>query len=324
MVQKVEISSKTIIFAVFFLIFLNVLWTVRDVIYALFMGFIFMSALKPAVNHLEKQNLPRVVATLIVFIITLIGLFVLFGVVLPPLIQESIFFLRNLPFLIERTMPSASEYFNTDILSNLLPNITQNFIKVVTGVFSNLFFVVSVIFFTFYFLMEEKFFKSFLDKFLEEKKSDEISAIITKAERRMGAWVWGQVVLMMLIGFLTYIGLFVLQLKFLLPLAVLAGLLEIVPMVGPTIAAIPAVFVGLSISPVTGLSVIILYIVIQQLENNLIVPFVMKRAVGINPVMTLIALIIGGKLGGVLGIFLSVPTALFFETIFIEILKSRK
>ncbi len=120
------------------------------------------------------------------------------------------------------------------------------------------------------------------------------------------------------------IGLFFLQVRYALPLAVLAGLLEVVPIIGPTLSVVPAFFVTASISWVSGLSIIVLYFIIQQLENNLIVPLVMKRAVGLHPILILIALSIGGTLGGFLGVFLSVPVALFLETILIEISKIRK
>ncbi len=114
------------------------------------------------------------------------------------------------------------------------------------------------------------------------------------------------------------------NIKYAAPLAIMAGLLEVVPIIGPTVATIPAFFVGASISWFTGLAVIALYFLIQQLENNLIVPLVMKKAVGLNPIITLIALIIGGKLGGLLGIILSVPTALFIETILVEFSRLKK
>lgn len=324
MVQKIEISSKTIIFTIAILIFLRVIWLVRELIFGLFLAFILMSALKPAVNKLESLKIPRFIAAFIVFILTLAGFFFVLGVIVPPLVQESILFFGRLPDLISEAFPMINQYFNLNSLTTLIPNITQNAIQVITGIFSNVVFVISVLFFTFYFLIEERFLKNFLDRFIDEKKSLEIVSIVNKAEKRMGAWVWGEVMLMTIIGLFTYMGLLFFQIPYALPLAVLAGILEVVPMVGPIISAIPSIFVGLSISPVTSVYMIALYIFIQQLENNVIVPFVMQRAVGIHPITTLMALTIGGKLGGLMGVILSVPTALFFETVIIEITKKRK
>lgn len=324
MVQKIEISWRTIVFTFLFFCFVRILWLSRELIYALFLAFIFMSALKPAVNLLEKQRLPRFLATLIVFFTALFLLVFVVSFIFPPLVTESLAFTKNLPLLIGHTIPAVSQYFNSDSLTSFLPDITQNFIRVVGSIFSNFIFIISIIFFTFYFLLEERLLKNFLERFIDDSRADYIVSIATKAERRMGAWVWGELVLMTVIGVMTYIGLSLLQVRYALPLAVFAGLLEVVPIIGPTISAIPAFFVAASTSWFFATTVVILYFIIQQVENNLIVPFVMKKAVGIHPIITLIALTVGGKLGGLLGVFLSVPVALFIETVLIDLAKMKR
>jgi predicted PurR-regulated permease PerM len=128
---------------------------------------------------------------------------------------------------------------------------------------------------------------------------------------------------MVIVGSLNYIGLTLIGIKYALPLAVLAGLLEVVPNLGPTIAAIPAVLVGFSQSPFLGVSALAVAVLVQQLENNLIVPLVMKKAVGLNPIITLMAFIIGGKLAGVLGVLLSVPVVVVLKTFFLEFLNKK-
>lgn len=322
--QKIEISSKTIVFTVFFLIFLKALWLIRELIYALFLAFIFMSALKPAVRFLERNKFPRSLAVILVFLTT-IFIIIFAGVfMIPSLAQESLIFLKNFPNLINSILPSFSFYFSPEPLTKFLPNLTENFIKIISSVFSNFIFLTSILVFTFYFLLEEKFLKIFLEKFLEEKQAQKIVNIASRIENRMGAWVWGELVLMTAIGIMSYTGLSLLRVRYTLPLAIMAGILEIVPIIGPTISTIPAFFVAASSSWFLGLSVIALYFLIQQLENNLIVPVVMKKAVGLNPIITLIALTIGGKLGGVLGILLSVPAALLIETILVELTKFKQ
>jgi len=322
--QKVEISSKTIVFTVFFLIFLKILWQIRELIFALFLAFIFMSVLKPIVNFLEKKKLPRSLAVILVFLLTIF--MVVFGgaFILPPLTKESLAFFKNSPQLIREIFPNLSLYINFESLSQFLPDLTQNFIRLITGIFSNFIFMISIIFFTFYFLLEEKFLKKFLDKFLEEEKSKKIVMIFARAEQRLGAWVWGELILMVVIGLMSYAGLTLLHVHYALPLAIVAGLLEVVPIIGPTLSTVPAFFVAASTSWFLGVAVIALYFLIQQLENNLIVPLVMKKAVGLNPIMTLIALTIGGKLAGFLGIFLAIPFALLLETILIELAQIRR
>jgi len=129
---------------------------------------------------------------------------------------------------------------------------------------------------------------------------------------------------MIIIGLLTFIGLTLLGIDYALPLAIFAGFLEIIPSFGPFISAIPAVLVGLLISPLMALAVIALYFLIQQVENNFIVPQLMAKECGLNPLVTIIALIVGFKLGGVIGAILAVPVVLLIEIILTEISASEK
>ena len=129
---------------------------------------------------------------------------------------------------------------------------------------------------------------------------------------------------MTVVGLLTYVGLNLIGIRYALALAVLAGLLEAVPNLGPTLSSVPAILLGFATSPVMGFAAIALYFIVQQLENNIIVPVVMKKAVGLNPIITLLALLIGGKMGGVLGILLAIPITVFLETVLIEVVNAPK
>ena len=320
MPQKVEITPKTIIFTVFLLLGLNVIWTVRELIYALFLAFILMSTLKPIVTTFEKNKVPKTLAAFIVLMSSIsIFAFVLFFI-LPPIINESLILVKNIPMLVLRTIPTFGNFVNTESIVQFFPNLTANVIDFITRIFSNLILIVSVIFFTYYFLLEDNFVEKYLTRFLNKKQQGVLNNIGDKIESRMGSWLFGELVLMSIIGIATYIGLVILGVKYALPLAFLAGLLEVVPIIGPTISAIPAILVASTTSFFLGGVTLLLYFIIQQLENNLVVPLVMKKTVGIHPVVTLIALTVGGKLGGLMGLILSVPAALVVETIILEYL----
>jgi predicted PurR-regulated permease PerM len=157
-----------------------------------------------------------------------------------------------------------------------------------------------------------------LGDLFEDIEVKKISLIAERAQKRMSSWFWGEVVLMFVVGILTYIGLTIFGIKYAFALAVLAGLLEVIPTMGPIISAVPAILIGLSQSPVLGISMVALYFVVQQLENNLVVPYIMKKVTGLHPITILIALVIGGKLAGVLGVILAVPTTLLLETVIVE------
>jgi len=321
---KFEISHRTIIFTVFFLLFLKFLWIIQDLIFSLFIAFIVTSALRPMVNYLIKMKIPKVLACFLVyfsFLGTLIGAL---SIIFPPLIKETIQLSRQLPFIFQKIFPASNlMFFDWQSLFQYLPTATSQVINLISGVFSNVVWFVSTLFFSFYLLVEEDAIKKILANFFAEEKTKNVVNFVNLLEKKVNSWFWGEIFLMLIVGSLTYIGLTLIGIKYALPLAVLAGLLEVVPNLGPTIAAIPAVLVGFSQSSFLGIAALALSILVQQLENNLIVPLVMKKTVGLNPIITLMALIVGGKLAGVLGVLLSVPLVVVIQTILFELLNKK-
>lgn len=317
MPQKIEISSKTIVFTVFFLLSLVLLWQIKDLIFSLFIAFIIAGALKPAVDFLEKRKLPRLIVSTIIYFLFIFVIFNLFSLVIPPLVKEIVFLFKNLPSII-KNIPQISSYIDISLLTKNIPNLANDIIGFIKGIFSNAIFITSTLFFGFYLLIDKNFIEEILGNFYEEADAKKIAHMINQGQKRAGVWFWGEVILMTAVGILTYIGLVAIGMKYAVALAVLAGLLEIIPTLGPIISAIPAALIGFSHSYVLGLYNIALYFIVQQLENNLIVPVIMKKIVGVHPIVTLMALIIGGKLAGVLGVLLAVPTTIFIETLLIE------
>jgi predicted PurR-regulated permease PerM len=137
----------------------------------------------------------------------------------------------------------------------------------------------------------------------------EIGETADNAGRALRSWLLGQLISMVIVGALTTLGLMLIGVPSPLALGVLAGLLEFIPMVGPIIAAVPAVLLGLSEGGTTALWVVLLYVVIQQVEGNLIMPLIQKRAVNLPPVVMLFAILVAGVLFGALGVVLAVPLA---------------
>ncbi|MFH0987735.1 MAG: AI-2E family transporter [Patescibacteria group bacterium] len=322
--QKIEISSKTIVFTVFFLLSLILLWQIRDLIFSLFIAFIISGALKTPVGFLEKRRVSRLIGSILVYFIFLFVIFNLFSLVIPPLLKEIVFLLKNFPHIIKAVLPQISSYVDISALTQNLPNLANDLVVLVKGVFSNAIFLISTLFFGFYLLLEKDFIERALANFFDDASAKKIAHIIEQGQKRAGSWFWGEALLMMIVGVMTYIGLTIIGMKYAVALAVLAGLLEVVPTLGPIISIVPAALIGFSTSYILGLSNIVLYFIVQQLENNLLVPFVMKKIVGVHPIITLMALMIGGKLAGVLGILLAVPTTIFIETVLIESQKLQK
>lgn len=322
-VHKIEISAKTIVFAVVFLILMQAVWVVRELLFSFIIAFIIMSAFNPVVSWFEKWRIPRVASTLVVFVFTIVGIGSLFAWLIPPVVKESTILFKNFPDYLKNIELGSDIKLSENLFSQYGSSVTSGAFDFVKSTFSNVIFLISTIFFSFYFLIEEHVIRRLLMKFFDRKNADTISEIFEKAELRMRAWLWGQLILMLAIGLVTYIGLTVLGVRYALPLAVFAGLLEVVPILGPTISAVPAFIVTASQNLFSGLSVVVLYFIIQQVENQVLVPVVMRRAVGLNPIVTLTALIIGGKLGGILGLLLAIPITLCVETVINEMANLR-
>jgi len=172
--------------------------------------------------------------------------------------------------------------------------------------------------------LEKNIVSRLLGNFFDDIELNRINLIAERAQKRLSSWFWGEIILMIVVGTMTYIGLNIIGMKYALALAVLAGLLEVVPNLGPITSSIPAILIGFSYSPVLGFYCAILYLVVQQLENNLIVPVVMKKVTGLHPIVTLVVMVVGGKLAGIMGVLLAIPLTIFIETILIESQKFSK
>lgn len=286
---------------------------IRDILFLLFISFILMSALRPLVDSLEKIRIPRILGILLIYGVVFGILGIILAGTIPTIVEQSTRLIQELPNFIVRVMP----YWDVDVksLTQQIAPIGENVVKVTVGIFSNLVTTLTVLVLTFYFLLERQHTKAFLDQMMGEAAAGQVLEVVKSMERRLGAWVQGQLFLMILIGTLVYIGLTFLRIEFALPLAILAGLLEIVPMIGPIVSAIPAVLVALASSPLLALSVVALYFIVQQIENNLVVPLVVKKSVGLSPLVTILSLMVAARLAGVVGAVLAVPIVLVLQTV---------
>ncbi len=160
--------------------------------------------------------------------------------------------------------------------------------------------------------------KSQIELSLGEEKGKNVSRILSLIEERLGKWSRGEFILMLAVGIGMYLGLLAIGIPYALPLAVLAGILEIVPTLGPIVAAIPAVLIGLGISPLAGIGAAVVAFLVQQLENYILVPKIMQKSAGISPLVVLLSIAIGAKLMGITGIIVAVPTVIILQVLIKE------
>lgn len=321
MIQKIDISHKTVIFITAFILAVWLIYLIRDLLLVLFVAVIFMSALRPLVEFLERWKFPRALAIAVTYL-AVIGIFAtLIASMLQPLTQESTRLIAALPKLTEQLFNVAD--IDKSVFQQGLTTLSKNILSVTFAAFDNFVTFIFLLVVTFYLLLERDNLESRVAS-LFPGKEERLKRLIVRIEDKLGAWLRGQLILSLIIGLLSYIGLVLLNIPYALPLAVVAAIMEVIPVIGPIISALPAVLLALTISPISSVGVVAMYFIIQQMENHLIVPQVMKRAVGLNPLVVILAIAIGSRLLGIAGALLAVPIAVVLQIMVTEVIEGRK
>lgn len=314
MPRKIEISHRTIIFTVLFIVFVWFLYLVRGIIFQIFLALLLTTILNPTITRLQKLKIPRAASVLIVYFLFFGFLIFSIAAMIPPLVEQSTNLGNSLPsYLSELKLPSFIADQATQEVTKQLATLPSQILKIGVSLVSNTISVLTVLIIALYFLMARNNMHDYLSNFLRDKDVDKVERIVTRLESRLGGWARGQIILMFMVGITNYVGLLILGVPFALPLGLLAGTLEIIPNIGPILAAVPAVIVGFGIAPVTGFAVAALAFLIQQIEIYVFVPKVMQRSAGVNPVVTLLALIMGFKAAGVVGAIVAVPVVIMIQ-----------
>lgn len=316
MPKKIEISHRTIIFTVLFLALVWILYQIRDIIFQFFLALFITAILNPTVAKLSKRKIPRAVSVIVVYLFLFGVVSITVAAIIPALINQTTAFLNNFPIIVSNIGFSSftSDQLAQQLISQL-GSLPERIAKFSLSVFSNLVSLVAVLVFAFYLLSERGRLDQQLADLIGKEKERLIEKNLALIEKKLGGWARAQITLMFVVGVANYIGLTLLGIPFALPLSMLAGLLEVIPYIGPVVAAIPAVLIGLGISPILGLAVVALAFLVQQLENYIFVPKIMEKSTGVHPIITLFALAVGFKLLGFIGILIAVPVFITFQVL---------
>lgn len=325
---KVEISQKTILFTLAVIAGTYLLFLLKDVAILLFISFMVSVAISPLVVKLKARRIPENLSIGIAYILMVAGLTGIIAGIIPPLINETTKLFSQVP--IPESIASDIRTLNIDFDDlNALASQMNTIPKVLSFIgsaFAIVTILLTVAVMSVYLIKERKdIHKNLVFFFGKDHTEKQAEAFVDRIEDQIGGWVRGEFMLMFIVGLLTYFGLVLLGINFAVPLAIIAGLLEVLPNIGPTISAIPAIILAyLTSSPTMAGAVAALYILIQQIENSFIVPIVMKKTVGINPITTIILILVGYQLGGVGGSALAIPLFLTIKVFLKEILKVKR
>jgi predicted PurR-regulated permease PerM len=302
-------------------------YVLRDLILVMMTSVIIASAVEPAARALSSFRIPRVVSVLAIYVLFFVILFSVLYIFIPPLFLEISDIAAGLPKaanvfdFIDPTLDPLSAISGGLATSISLQEIVtkiQDFIAsqstgildTTTSLFGSAFSLILIIVISFYLVVQEDGIDNFIRLVVPLNKEAYVLGLWRRSQQKIGQWMKGQLLLGLIVGLLVYLGLTIFQIKYALVLAIIAAVFELIPFFGPILSAVPAVLLGFSIGPVQGVMVAGLYLVIQQFENHLIYPLVVRKIVGMPPIIAIIALIIGAQLAGFIGLILAAPVAM--------------
>jgi predicted PurR-regulated permease PerM len=336
---RISITSGTIVSALIVLACAYVLWILRDLVLLVLTAIVIASAIEPGIAFFIRYHVPRFFGALLMYVLIFGSIFALAYFLFPPVISDATGFLSTAPQYLEAIRTQVSQTtggiatsFATSAsgvsssaseaegirsfieglisLQAIFSTSSSGALQLFATFFGGILSLVLVVVLSFYFALQDTGVDDFLRLILPLNYENYAVDLWRRAQKKIGLWMQGQVMLSVIMGILVYLGLLIIGVPYALLLAVLTAFGEIVPVFGSLIAGIIAVAVGYSDGGVALAAIVAgLYIVVNQFESNLIYPLIVKKIVGIPPLLVILALIAGYTLGGFLGVLLSVPLA---------------
>ena len=320
----INISFLTIMKVIGVFLALGFLYLIRDILIIVLISIILAVALNPLVNFFQRKKIPRIASISLIYLVILSTFVFVVVLIVPVFIDQTNQMVENFPQWKEKILSTlntiqqtsrienfeiTSKKFLTQDLNENLAQIGQNIFFWIVNIFGGLVTFIFVLILIFYLLLESSTIKKSIQSIVPDRFQIYVDQLFFQIQNKISLWTRGQLILCLVVGILSYIGLLILGVKYALLLALIAGVCECLPYFGPILGAIPAIFLAFMQSPITALLVIALYFIIQQLENHLLVPKIMGEIVGLNPVLVIIVVLVGGELYGPIGMLLSIPIA---------------
>jgi predicted PurR-regulated permease PerM len=315
---------------------------VRHVLLIIYVSGLLAIGFSPIIRLIERQKvlpigtrrLPRWLAILVLYL-TIIGTLTGVGfMVVPPLIDQSQQLVKALPEMFNRVQDFLiakgllTEHLSWQEAVAKAPSggsgeAVGTVVGAVAGVVGGLVGLLTILILTFYILVDADDLRDTMLHLFNPRERARVAAASRDITVKVSAWLGGQLLLGGIIGATSAIGLWLLGIPFFYVLALISGIGELIPVVGPILAAIPAVAVAATVSLNKVLLVVVFFIIQQQFENHVLVPKVMERQVGVSAVTVIVALLIGGSLLGIIGAILAVPSAAILQVVLAEIIAAR-
>ncbi len=336
--EKVDVGTRLLLRAALLAGGIYLLFLLRDVVMVVLFAVLTAAALTPAVNKLREWGLSRTAAVILSYTVLLFGGVALIGVCIPVLFIEIKEFLVNWPRYAEQLGVFLSGFdayahnlgFSVDrqaLSATFEGSVAEwfgGFFSTTLNLFQGFIHAIGFFFLALYLSLEEKGIEKFFLMLTPDEYHTHALSLASRMQGKVSQWLFGQALLMLIAFVIYYIGLLIIGVPYALAIAFFGGLMEIIPYIGPVLAAIPAIIIGLLYSPGLGLAALIFYLIAHQVEAHIIAPQVMKRSANLNPVVLIIAILVGIELGGPLGVILAVPMTMVLSVFVEDIFEKRQ
>jgi predicted PurR-regulated permease PerM len=328
---NISITTGTMVMVVFVLAGAYAFWLLRGLALLVLAAIVIASAIEPGVSFFIRRRLPRFIAALLTYVLVFGSVFALIYFFFPPIIADAATFMTAMPkYLNTINVPSsfqglanATDFIGTQgqtssFVQTLLSfqsvfsstTSTSGVLQLVATFFGGIFSLILVIVLSFYFALQDTGVDDFLRLVMPVKYEDYSVDLWKRSQKKIGRWMQGQILLSVIVGILVYLGLLIIGIPYALILAVFTALAEIIPIFGSLMAGTIAIIVAYSSGGVALAAIVFgLFIVVNQFESNLIYPLIVKKVVGVPPLLVIVALIAGYTVAGFLGALLSVPVS---------------
>lgn len=332
---RVSISPQAIIVILLGALGVWAIVQLKDIIILFLIVLAVVVAFSPIIKSWQKY-MPRWVAILALYLALILGIAAIFSLLVPPILNQLNDFLGYIQTRsdlasgnesiaqLQNSLSLVAEGHSTQVLTQLFTQFKGSLSAVYSGalgVFGGIVAILTVFIASFYLLVEEKSFYKFIRNMLPKTHVKKANEVIEGITLKMGSWLRGQLLLMLIIGVLVAVSMAILGVPYALLLGVWAGITEFFPVIGPILGGLPGVILAFtSLGLVKGIIALVIYIVIQQLENTILVPRIMGKALGLSPVVIIFSLLIGGQLLGFVGLIVAIPVAAALS-VFYSVLK---
>lgn len=342
--QTIHIGAGTIIKTILIVLLFALIFALKNLVLVVLMAIVVASAVEPWAGWLMRRRVPRLIAIISIYLSLAIFMFVVIYFLLLPLLSQSADLLKNFPtyfnsqtisntiasngFLSSQPIASLQNSINLSqvigSINDFIENLSSNTFTTVSAIFGGVLSFILIVVMSFYLSVEQDGVGKFLKIVTPLKHEGYIIGLWKRSQKKIGSWMQGQLILAVVIGVLVYLGLTLMGIQNALLLAFLAAVFEIIPLFGPILASIPAITLSF-VSGGFGSAVLVagFYLIVHQFENQLIYPLVVKKVVGVPPIVSIVALVAGFELAGFLGLVLSVPIAAIIIEFFDDLEKNK-